>query len=260
MYGLKDFKPPVAGEYRITSGEGTRKSKATTNGQKMSKFHYGTDWAGKVPGSTPDIVNITSGKVVYTGNAGGYGNVVIVENPDGYKIQYGHLNSIDVKVGDIIPAGGKIGVMGSTGNVTGTHLDLVVTKNGKTLNRDGSVLVDNVPRTLSKIGTSSPVKATSPQTATIAKAEQPNIVASGTSEPTTILSSVNGLVVPDTETQNKLFSGIANMHLDGGLEGIYAEAGRAIANAMDSMDGEPMIKQQDPLIQELSVMFDNIDV
>ena len=51
MYGIKDFVPPVAGKYRITSGEGSRKSGRTNNGAKMSSFHHGADWAGATPGS-----------------------------------------------------------------------------------------------------------------------------------------------------------------------------------------------------------------
>lgn len=133
MYGIKDFVPPVAGKYRITSGEGPRKSGRTTNGARMSSFHHGTDWAGATPGSKPDIQNITAGKVVWVGNAGGWGKTVIVQNPDGYTVQYGHLDSINVKVGDQVSAGAKIGVMGATGNVTGVHLDMIVTKNGKSI-------------------------------------------------------------------------------------------------------------------------------
>lgn len=96
MYGIKDFVPPIEGKYRITSGEGNRQSKRTTNGKRMSSFHHGTDWAGEVPGSKPDIRNITGGRVVWAGRAGGWGNTVIVENQDGYRVQYGHLSRIDV--------------------------------------------------------------------------------------------------------------------------------------------------------------------
>lgn len=140
MYGIKDYVHPVAGKFRVTSGEGNRKRGRNTNGTLMSGFHHGVDIAGPVPGSKPDILNITGGKVVWTGVAGGWGKTVIVQNPDGYTVQYGHLDSISVKPGDSVPAGGKIGVMGATGNVTGVHLDMIVTKNGKSIKRDGSVL------------------------------------------------------------------------------------------------------------------------
>ena len=166
MYGIKDFVPPVAGKYRITSGEGPRKSGRTNNGARMSSFHHGADWAGEKPGSKPDIQNVSAGKVVWAGNAGGWGKAVIVQTPDGYTVQYAHLDSIDVKVGDQIPAGGKIGVMGSTGNVTGTHLDMIVTKNGKTLKRDGTVLADAPASIAKRAGGKVPAGSTTPSTST----------------------------------------------------------------------------------------------
>ena len=166
MYGIKDFVPPVAGKYRITSGEGSRKSGRTNNGAKMSSFHHGADWAGETPGSKPDVQNITAGKVVWAGNAGGWGKTVIVQNPDGYTVQYAHLDSIGVKVGDQVSAGGKIGVMGSTGNVTGTHLDMIVTKNGKSLKRDGTVLADAPASIAKRAGGKVPAGSTTPPTST----------------------------------------------------------------------------------------------
>lgn len=62
------------------------------------------------------------GKVVYAGQKGGYGNVVEVEHPGGWKSVYGHLRSYGVQVGDTVAAGGKIAEVGSTGRSTGPHL------------------------------------------------------------------------------------------------------------------------------------------
>ena len=172
MYGIKDFVPPVAGKYRITSGGGARKSGRTTNGARMSSFHHGTDWAGATPGSKPDIQNITAGKVVWAGKAGGWGNTVIVQNPDGYTVHYAHLDSIAVKVGDQVPAGGKIGVMGATGNVTGVHLDMIVTKNGKTIKQDGTVLAAAPASIAKRAGGKVPAGSTTPTTSTSSASTQ----------------------------------------------------------------------------------------
>ena len=285
MYGIKDFVPPVAGKYRITSGEGPRKSGRTNNGAKMSSFHHGADWAGEKPGSKPDIQNITAGKVVWAGNAGGYGKTVLVQNPDGYTVQYAHLDSIDVKVGDQVPAGGKIGVMGSTGNVTGTHLDMVVTKGGKSLKRDGTVLAD-VPASIAKrAGGKVPAGSTTPSTPTQSAPtqsimvgdkpqtqpiEQPTQQAPTTDmfagmpmsggDPMNLLTGAVGLAVPDTATENQLFGNIAGMNLDGGLEQIYAEAARAVASAKDSIESQPMIQSTNPLRDELRTIFDRLEV
>lgn len=283
MYGIKDFVPPVAGKYRIRSGEGARKARRTTNGAMMSSFHHGTDWAGPTPGSKPDIQNITAGKVVWVGKAGGWGNTVIVQNPDGYTVQYGHLDSIDVKVGDQVPAGGKIGVMGSTGNVTGTHLDMIVTKNGKSIKRDGTVLADAPASITKRAGGKVPAGSTTPTTPTTSTPAEPIMVGDkpqmqpveqqtpqsnnlfGTDNlfggsPMNVLSGAVGLAVPETPKENQLFGDIAGMNLGGGLEQIYAEAARAIGAASDSISSQPMIQSNNPLRAELSTIFDRLDV
>lgn len=132
-YGIKDFVPPVDNA-RITSTEGNRKAFKTDNGAMSSSFHRGIDVAstGKVP-----VKNITGGTVVFAGKINGYGNAVIVKNPEGYTVQYSHLDGINVKAGQQIPAGSPVGVMGATGNATGVHLDMMVAKDGKAINRDG---------------------------------------------------------------------------------------------------------------------------
>lgn len=285
MYGIKDFVPPVAGKYRITSEEGSRKSGRTNNGAKMSSFHHGADWAGAKHGSKPDVQNITAGKVVWAGNAGGYGKTVIVQNPDGYTVQYAHLDSIDVKEGDQVPAGGKIGVMGSTGNVTGTHLDMIVAKNGKSLKRDGTVLAD-VPASIAKrAGGKVPAGSTTPSTSTQSAPTQ-SIMGGGKpqtqpigqqaqqapsndmfagmpmsgGDPMNLLTGAVGLAVPDTASENQLFGNIAGMNLGGGLEQIYAEAARAVAGAKDSIESQPMIQSTNPLRDELRTIFDRLEV
>ena len=285
MYGIKDFVPPVAGKYRITSGTGSRKAGRTTNGAKMSSFHHGSDWAGATPGSKPDIQNITAGKVVWVGKAGGWGNTVIVQNPDGYTVQYAHLDSTDVKVGDQVPAGGKIGVMGKTGNVTGVHLDMIVTKNGKTLKQDGSVLAAAPASIAKRAGGKAPAGSTTPSTTTQAAptqsimvgdkpqtqpVEQPTQQAPSNDmfagmpmiggDPMNLLTGAVGLAVPDTATENNLFGSIAGMNLDGGLEQIYAEAARAVASAKDSIESQPMIQSTNPMRDELRSIFDRLEV
>ena len=283
MYGIKDFVPPVAGKYRITSGEGPRKAGRTNNGARMSSFHHGADWAGATPGGKPDIQNITAGKVVWAGKAGGWGNTVIVQNPDGYTVQYGHLDSIAVKVGDQVPTGGKIGVMGATGNVTGVHLDMIVTKNGKTIKRDGTVLADAPASIAKRAGGKVPAGSTTPTTPTQSAPTQSIMVGDkpqmqpveqqtpqsnnlfGTDNlfggsPMNVLSGAVGLAVPETPKENQLFGDIAGMNLGGGLEQIYAEAARAVGAASDSISSQPMIQSNNPLRAELSTIFDRLEI
>lgn len=77
---------------------------------------------------------------------------------------------------------------------------------------------------------------------------------------TAILQGGVGLAVPETPTQNRLFSKIADMGLGMGIESIYAEAASAIANALDRISGRPMLQSTDPLRSELSDLFDEIDI
>ena len=53
--------------------------------------------------------------------ANGYGNYVMLRHTWGFSL-YAHLERVNVNVENRIPAGTQIGVMGSTGFSTGTHL------------------------------------------------------------------------------------------------------------------------------------------
>ena len=58
-------------------------------------------------------------KVAFQEN--GYGNYIKLRHAWGFSL-YAHLERVYINVGNKIPAGTKIGLMGSTGNSTGTHL------------------------------------------------------------------------------------------------------------------------------------------
>lgn len=63
------------------------------------------------------------GQVVYAGwRNGGYGNLIIVKYSDGNFGHYLHLDQIWVRDGDWVAGGQGLGLIGSTGNVTGPHL------------------------------------------------------------------------------------------------------------------------------------------
>jgi murein DD-endopeptidase MepM/ murein hydrolase activator NlpD len=77
------------------------------------------------------------GTVVSAGwNAGGYGNFVVIDHGNGYKTLYAHMlnNSVIVKAGQRVTQGQKLGLMGSTGRSTGTHLHFEVKGPGGNLN------------------------------------------------------------------------------------------------------------------------------
>jgi murein DD-endopeptidase MepM/ murein hydrolase activator NlpD len=98
-------------------------------GYRWGRMHKGMDIARP---SERSIKSVDNGVVVSTGNRGdGYGNKVIIDHQNGYRTLYAHLDSISVQPGQTVPRGAKIGVMGSTGDSTGVHLHIEVTKNGK---------------------------------------------------------------------------------------------------------------------------------
>jgi len=100
--------------------------------QRYAWYHQAVDIANR---SNPDVVASQGGTVVTAGwNAGGYGNYVVIDHGNGYKTLYAHLlnNSIVVKAGQRVSQGQKLGVMGSTGRSTGTHLHFeVISDKGK---------------------------------------------------------------------------------------------------------------------------------
>jgi len=108
---------PISAGYRLTSGFGTRTS--PTKG--TSEFHTGQDFA--VPSGTGARA-ATDGEVVFTGWAGGYGNLVRLRHANDVESWYAHLSRISVTVGDKVERGSVIGMTGSTGNSTGPHLHL----------------------------------------------------------------------------------------------------------------------------------------
>ncbi len=118
--GTGNLEWPAVGGY-ISSGLG----------QRWGKLHKGIDIARP---SDRTIKAADNGRVISAGYNGGYGNKVVIDHNNGIQTVYAHLSSISVKVGQIVSQGQKLGVMGSTGNSTGTHLHFEVYENGNLKN------------------------------------------------------------------------------------------------------------------------------
>lgn len=97
-----------------------------------SSYHKGLD-LGAARG-TP-VRSIASGKVVYAADTRlrsrfiqapwytiGGGNVVLVDTGNGIIEEYAHLDSINVRAGQIVTKDQLLGAVGSTGDATGPHL------------------------------------------------------------------------------------------------------------------------------------------
>jgi murein DD-endopeptidase MepM/ murein hydrolase activator NlpD len=94
--------------------------------------HPGVD----VDGDTGDpIWSAGRGVVISAGPApsgyGGYGTMVEIDHGQGVTTLYAHLSRIVVAVGDFLQPGDPVGAMGTTGNVTGSHLHFEVRVGGQ---------------------------------------------------------------------------------------------------------------------------------
>lgn len=90
--------------------------------------YNGVDLASRGGARIP-IRAAAAGEVIVSkgsGWNGGYGNYIVIKHGDGTQTLYSHMSSNLVGVGAYVGAGEKIGVMGSTGKSTGTHLHFEV--------------------------------------------------------------------------------------------------------------------------------------
>lgn len=91
-------------------------------------FHRGIDYTGSDDNT---IFAAASGKIRFLDNSPtrtGFGRYIIITHDNGYETVYAHLASINVKLGQRVKQGQKIGVKGTTGNSTGMHLHFEMSK------------------------------------------------------------------------------------------------------------------------------------
>jgi len=121
---LVPYRKPVVGDVEFSSGFGIRSDPFLGR----PAMHTGLDFRA----ATGDPIRATAnGKVTTAGWAGGYGQMVEVDHGNGLATRYGHMSKILVKVGDPIKIGQVIGLVGSTGRSTGSHLHYETRINGE---------------------------------------------------------------------------------------------------------------------------------
>ena len=86
---------------------------------KTWRAHLGTDFAA--PTGTV-VRTVGDGVVDFAGVQNGYGNVVYVKHRNQHVTVYAHLSRIDVRKGEALEQGQKLGAVGATGWATGPHL------------------------------------------------------------------------------------------------------------------------------------------
>tara|TARA_B110000014_G_scaffold261724_1_gene254025 strand:+ start:3215 stop:4390 length:1176 start_codon:yes stop_codon:yes gene_type:complete len=77
------------------------------------------------------VRSIFNGKVLYTGELEGYGNLVIIGHGKDYHSLYGHLDKIKVEPNQVVQIGDIVGLTGESGSLVGETLYLEIREKGK---------------------------------------------------------------------------------------------------------------------------------
>jgi len=117
--------------------------KRVYNGKPAPQPHTGIDCP--VPVGSP-VMAVADGSVVLARNFFYPGNGVFIDHGNGLVSVYFHLAEIDVREGEIVRKGHRLGTVGSTGRATGPHLFFAVRWHGARI--DPSLLFGDAERVL----------------------------------------------------------------------------------------------------------------
>jgi len=118
----------------VTSPYGLR-----TLGHRID-MHHGVDLGLDV--GTP-VHAMSNGVVVLAGEKSGYGYAVEIEHAFGWTTLYGHLSAVEVRAGQRVSAGMRLGLSGNTGLSTGPHLHFELRRFGRSV--DPAPLLGGLP-------------------------------------------------------------------------------------------------------------------
>ena len=119
---------PLRTASSFTSGFGVRSDPF----RGRAAMHGGVDLAGPVGTPIYATADGIVGRSEY--NNGGYGNLVEINHGQGIQTRYGHLSRRVAEAGQRVRRGDLIGLMGSTGRSTGSHLHYEVRIDGRAVN------------------------------------------------------------------------------------------------------------------------------
>lgn len=100
---------------------------------RTKTFYKGIDFEGE---AGEPVRAVAAGDVRFAGWFRGYGKIVIVDHSEQYFTISGHLESIEVEVGDEVAGGEILGTVGETGSLSGPRLYFEI--------REGSEALDPV--------------------------------------------------------------------------------------------------------------------
>lgn len=121
---------PLPFDPRVTSGFSRRRLHPVGG---VARAHLGVDFAAPV--GTP-VLAVADGVVLSAGFSGASGRLIHLRHANGYHTYYLHLSSMakGIRPGVRVSQGGVIGRVGTSGVVTGPHLDYRLTKRGVFVN------------------------------------------------------------------------------------------------------------------------------
>jgi murein DD-endopeptidase MepM/ murein hydrolase activator NlpD len=85
----------------------------------VQRPHTGLDFAAE---QGAPVLAAAAGRVVYAGEYGGYGNIVVLQHTPAVLTLYAHLSAIHVQSGAWVNQSAPVAAVGSTGASTGPHL------------------------------------------------------------------------------------------------------------------------------------------
>jgi len=107
------LRPPVAG--KLLRGFG----KLIDSEYRTETFQKGVDFAVEIG---EPVSAVAAGEVRFADWFRGYGRTLILDHGDGYFTVTGHLDALDVAVGQRVAGGERVGSAGETGSLSGPRL------------------------------------------------------------------------------------------------------------------------------------------
>lgn len=132
---------PYKGTVRVSSPFGWR----TLGG--VREYHKGIDLVGTDKTVRAVVGGVVGQSIIITdptNRTSEWGNYVRIDGEDGRLYYYCHLSQRLVSRGDKVSAGDALGIEGSTGKSTGSHLHFEVRENGKSIDPTPIIGIKNI--------------------------------------------------------------------------------------------------------------------